>query len=88
LRDDHWQLDTVTPDGVDEGGTINMESTESSNTVVVHLGQGAGSGLGGTTPLLPIETTDQPAEADIGTLGGTERGVSLLPPHSLKTVTR
>ncbi|MCG1008019.1 glycosyltransferase family protein [Halorubrum lacusprofundi] len=78
VADDHWQLDTVTPDGVDEGGTINMESTESSNTVVVHLGQGAGSGLGGTTPLLPIETTDQPAEADIGTLGGTERGVSPL----------
>jgi len=40
VADDHWQLDTVTPDGVDEGGTINMESTESSNTVVVHLGRG------------------------------------------------
>ena len=78
VADDHWQLDTVTPDGVDEGGSIDMESTESSNTVVVHLGQGAGSALGGTTPLLPIETADQPAEADIGTLGGTERGVSPL----------
>jgi len=79
VADDHWQLDTVTPDGVDEGGTINMESTESSNTVVVHLGRGRVAASAAQRRYSPIETTDQPAaEADIGTLGGTERGVSPL----------
>ena len=77
VADDHWQLDSVEPETVDEGGAVEMESTEPSNTVVVHLGGGA-AGLGGGTSILPIEDGDAPAEADIGTLGGVQRGVAPL----------
>ena len=77
VADDHWQLDAVEPETVSEGGAVEMESTEPSTTVVVHLGGGAG-GLGGGTPILPIEDGDAPAEADVGSLGGVRRGVAPL----------
>jgi hypothetical protein len=77
VADDHWQLDAVEPETVSEGGDIEMESSEPSNTVVVHLGSGT-TGAGGGLPGLPIEDGDTPAEADIGTLGGTKRGVTPL----------
>ncbi|QUO48628.1 MULTISPECIES: hypothetical protein [Halorubrum] len=77
VADDHWQLDAVEPETVSEGGEVEMESTEPSNTVVVHLGSG-GAGLGGGTSILPIEDGDSPAEADIGSLGGVRRGVAPL----------
>ncbi|ELZ55938.1 MULTISPECIES: hypothetical protein [Halorubrum] len=77
VADDHWQLDAVEPETVSEGGEVEMESSEPSNTVVVHLG-GAAGGVGGGTPVLPIEDGDAPAEADIGSLGGAQRGVAPL----------
>lgn len=77
VADDHWQLDAVEPETVSEGGEVEMESSEASNTVVVHLG-GATAGVGGGTSVLPIEDGDAPAEADIGSLGGVRRGVSPL----------
>ncbi|ELZ37361.1 hypothetical protein [Halorubrum distributum] len=77
VADDHWRLDTVEPETVSEGGEVEMESSEPSNTVVVHLG-GAAAGLGGSSPILPIEDGDAPTEADIGSLGGVRRGVAPL----------
>lgn len=77
VADDHWQLDDVEPETVSEGGEVEMESSEPSNTVVVHLGGGT-TGAGGGLPMLPIGDGDTPAEADIGTLGGTTRGVTPL----------
>ncbi|WP_128904972.1 DUF4350 domain-containing protein [Halorubrum amylolyticum] len=77
VADDHWRLESVEPETASEGGEIEMESDESPNTVVVHLG-GAAGGLGGGTSTLPIEDGDEPAEADVGTLGGVERGVAPL----------
>jgi hypothetical protein len=77
VADDHWQLEAVEPEGVDEDGTIEMESQESSNTVVVHVG-GAAAGGGAVGPILPIEDGDAPARADVGSLGGPNRGVSVL----------
>ncbi|QWC18550.1 hypothetical protein [Halorubrum sp. 2020YC2] len=77
VADDHWQLDSVEPETVSEGGEVEMESSEPSNTVVVHLG-GAAGGIGGGTSILPIEDGDAPAEADVGTLGGVRRGVAPL----------
>ncbi|GAA0715273.1 hypothetical protein J2744_002151 [Halorubrum trapanicum] len=77
VADDHWQLDSVEPETVSEGGEVEMESTEPSNTVVVHLG-GVTAGVGGGTSILPIEDGDAPAGADIGSLGGVQRGVAPL----------
>ncbi|ELZ49939.1 hypothetical protein C465_06843 [Halorubrum distributum JCM 9100] len=77
VADDHWQLDAVEPETVSEGGEVEMESSEPSNTVVVHLGSG-GAGLGGGTSILPIEDGDSPADADIGSVGGVRRGVAPL----------
>lgn len=77
VADDHWQLDAVEPETVSEGGEVEMESSEPSNTVVVHLG-GATGGAGGGTSILPIEDGDAPAEADVGSLGGVQRGVAPL----------
>ncbi|QAU14099.1 hypothetical protein EKH57_16125 [Halorubrum sp. BOL3-1] len=77
VADDHWQLDSVEPETVSEGGKVEMESNEPSNTVVVHLG-GVTTGVGGGTPVLPIEAGDTPVEADVGTLGGVRRGVTPL----------
>lgn len=78
VSDDHWQLDTVEPETVSEGGAVEMDSNEPSNTVVVHLGTST-TGVGGSgTPVLPINVGEQPARTDIGTLGGARRGVSPL----------
>ncbi|WP_096395045.1 hypothetical protein [Halorubrum trapanicum] len=77
VADDHWQLDAVEPETVSEGGEVEMESSEPSNTVVIHLGGGS-AGLGGGTSILPIEDGDAPATADIGSLGGVRRGVAPL----------
>ena len=77
VADDHWQLDSVEPETASEGGNVEMESNESSNTVVVHLG-GATTGVGGGTSILPIEGDDAPATADVGSLGGVRRGVAPL----------
>ena len=77
VTDDHWRLDSVEPETVSEGGDIEMESGEPSNTVVVHLGSST-TGAGGGLPVLPIEDGNAPTEADIGTLGGARRGVTPL----------
>ncbi|MGM0447241.1 MAG: hypothetical protein ACQERM_03180 [Methanobacteriota archaeon] len=77
VADDHWQADAVEPETASEGGEVEMESSEPSNTVVVHLGGGA-AGPGGGTSILPIEDGDAPAEADVGSLGGVRRGVAPL----------
>lgn len=77
VADDHWELETVEPETADEGGDIEMDSDESANTVVIHVGSDAG-GSGGTTPALPIEDGDGPDEADVGSLGGVDRGVAPL----------
>ena len=77
VSDDHWELETVEPETADEGGAIEMASDEPANTVVIHVGSAAG-GLGGGTSILPIEDDAGPDEADVGTLGGVDRGVAPL----------
>ena len=44
---------------------------------MIHVG-GAAGGLGGGTSILPIQDDTGPDEADIGTLGGVDRGVAPL----------
>lgn len=77
VQTEQWQLDNVAPDGAEEGGEIAMDSDESNETVLVHLGtQTTGSGTGLQIPLQGEDraiTTGSPAglERSVGALAST-----------------
>jgi hypothetical protein len=70
-----WELDNVTPDAADDGGEIAMESSESPNTVVVHLGPTAGGG-GSVLDGIPLQNADRAVTT--GSVAGGERSVGPL----------
>ena len=77
IETDHWELDRVS-DFAESDGEITMESTESENTVVIHVGGAAAAGGGGEPIPIPIDEETEPTEASVGTIGGAERDVGPL----------
>jgi hypothetical protein len=75
INTSQWKLDNVAPNGAEDGGDIVMESSEQSNTLVVHVPPSTTTS-GSPLENIPLGGTDKAITT--GSAAGSERSVGAL----------
>lgn len=80
IETDHWEFDRVAPESAEVGGEITMDSSEPSNTVMIHFGTAINEDdpVPPGQPPLPFGVEQSPTGANVGSVGGTDRDVAPL----------